>query len=326
MAIAQRIGSQDPVVSFDIGYGHTKAKRGGEEIRFPSVTGPSRRLLQSGLEEKDPLQFLEDKKRETFVGDLALRQCSTKVFSLNDQKMDHAGTMSLFEAAAGYLCSSPGPEVIKVISGLPVTFYFDQKEKMEQLLKQRHSINVQAGSLHIEKRIMVSDVKVIPQPMGSVMDYLLDDRGQLQEKSKAAGSIGVLDIGFYTNDLLVLSGMEVMKDYSRSLRSGMSVALKALSDSGIDLPIYELDRRIRAGEYAAAAAKAHQALADQISGEVETYWPKLDTVIITGGAGEVLFDQLAEFIKRSGMAKEVRMIGQMGNIRGYQKIGRRTWP
>ena len=43
------------------------------------------------------------------------------------------------------------------------------------------------------------------QPMGAAMNYLLDDRGQFNDKSEANRVIVIGDIGFHTFDLLVLS-------------------------------------------------------------------------------------------------------------------------
>jgi plasmid segregation protein ParM len=313
-----------PLISVDLGFGHTKAVRGAEEVGIPSVVGPARDLFEMGLQKKDPVQHLVDLKRDLFVGDLALRQSSTKIFSLKDEKMDQAGSAALLETVLGILSKGMHTEIINLVTGLPVTFYFDQKARMEQQLQGSHRVHIKAGSDEIRKSIVVDQIKVLPQPLGSVMDLLLDAQGQIRETMRdyAKGSIGVLDVGFFTNDLLVLSGLDIVRDYSRSLRSGMSVALKAMADAGIDLPIYELDQRIRQGHFTGAKEKAYKALADQILGEMETYWPlgDLDLIVVTGGAGAELFPCL-----EMGSSLNVQLMGQMSNVRGYQKIGRRTW-
>lgn len=309
------------VSALDLGFGYTNGKRGEREISFPSVAGPERRILESSLTEKDPLTHMIDKNRGVFVGDLALRQSSTKTFSLKEQKAEQPGIDSMIEAALGAL--SPGPETdhINLVTGLPVTFYFKQKRQIADLLEKDHNIFMQYGDYTVTKKVRIHDVKVIPQPLGSAMDFLLHENGSIKEDQKrhAAGKIGVLDIGFFTNDLLMLHKMEIVQDQSRSLRSGMSVALKALADAGVDLPIYELDKQIRNGQYPLAKEKAFAALADQILGEIETYWGAVDLILVTGGGGVALFPYLEKHLKN------VQLLGQMSNVRGYHKIGMRSW-
>jgi plasmid segregation protein ParM len=310
--------------SVDLGFGQTKIKRGENQWQLPSVTGPSRKLLDIDLMTKDPLQHIHDLKRDLFVGDLALRQSATKNFSLKEEKMEQEGTRSILEAALALMVGGSSRSSINLVSGLPVTFYFEQKKKMEDLLQGSHRVQIQAAERTISKTVTVERVKILPQPLGSALDFILDHRGKIQEEMKqfARGSIGVLDIGFFTTDLLVLSGMEILQDYSRSLRSGMSVAYKAMNDAGIDLPIYELDGMIRAGYFFGAAEKAKKALADQIIGEVETYWRELDVILVTGGGGAALYSYLSN---RLPAKKMIQCQGSWSNVDGYEKAGRREW-
>lgn len=317
-----KVGGSSKMAALDLGFGYTNGKRGSLEFGFPSVTGPARKLLDFDLSEKAALDYMQDLKRDLFVGDLALRQSSTVNFSLKEQKAQQSQISSILETALGIMSNGPFSEELNLVSGLPVTFYFEQKEQMTDLLKGIHSLELQLGDHEIDKRVIINQVKVVPQPLGSAMDFLLHEDGSMRADCKkwAAGSIGVLDVGFFTNDLLVLNKMEVLRDHSRSLRSGMSVAYKAMSDAGIDLPIYQLDKKIREGSFAAAKEKAFSALAGQILGEIETYWGnQLDLILVTGGGGADLFPYIQHQIP------DAVLLGQMSNVRGYHKIGRRSW-
>lgn len=322
MSIMIRVGNKSDNAALDLGFGTTIGKRGDQEIIFPSVTGPSRQLLDSSLKTKDPLTHMIDLSRGQFVGDLAIRQSATKNFSLKDRKAEQNGIHSILELALATLYPQQGTDGINLTSGLPVTFYFDQKEELQQLLQGDHVINALIGDRHIQKIVSIQDVQLLPQPLGSALDYLLDEDGKLRadRKQYAMGRIGVLDIGFFTNDLLVLDHMEVIREESRSLRSGMAVALKAMADAGIDLPIFELDKKVRSGRYAGARKKAYAALSEQILGEMETYWRKMDLILVTGGGGMALYDNL-----ESKISEPCEKLGQMCIVRGYGKAGRRRW-
>lgn len=307
------------LIAVDLGFGNVKVKNGLNEYLFQSVVGNARRLIDSTVSSQTSLQHIVDLKRNLFIGDLALRQSATKIFSLKENKAGHESTLPLLETSLGIAAHS---NQVNIVTGLPVTFYFEQKDALQKVLCRDHDVNIQFGKEWIERPISVLETKVIPQPLGAALDFLLDDRGNIKEgvKEYASGRIGVLDIGFYTNDLLVIDGLEVVQDYSRSLRSGMSVAYKAMNDAGIDLPIYELEKVVRLGGYEEASYKAFHALAKQVSGEVETYWPQLDLIIVTGGGGK----QLYTFLELPGVTK-LASNPPMSNVRGYYKLGKRTW-
>ncbi|TYS64479.1 ParM/StbA family protein [Sutcliffiella horikoshii] len=308
------------IIGLDLGFGNVKGKNLFQEIMFPSVVGPSRNLIESTVQaDTEPLNRIIDNKRSLFIGDLALRQSATKMFSLKENKAGHESTKPLLEVALGLLAKGRN---VNVVTGLPVTFYFQQKEELSKVFKRDHDINIQVGGQWIERTISVDEVKLVPQPLGSAIDFLLDREGNIKEDMKkyAKGRIGVLDIGFYTNDLLVLDGLEVAQDYSRSLRSGMSVAYRAMNDAGIDVPIYDLEKMVRRGQYRSASEQAFQALAQQIQGEVETYWPQLDLIIITGGGGHELF----RYLKLPGESR-ISLNPSLANVKGYYKLGRRAW-
>lgn len=309
-----------PTIAADLGFGNGKGSDGVIEILVPSVVGQTRNLIDSGLSNRSDLEMIVDLKRDKFVGELALRQSPTKSFSLNDRKVNHESTLSILEFFLGALAQT---DDVNMVSGLPVTYYFNQKQELEDLLKGSHHVNMRIGTKKINRIVNVGKVKVVPQPFGSALDFLLDDNGQIKEEVKkyAVGRIGIVDVGFYSNDLLLLHGLEIIQDHSRSLQSGMSLALKAMNDSGIDLPIYQLDKEIRQGNYQLAANKAFKGLAEQIMGEVQTYFPKdLDLIIVTGGGGQSLhpffnFNHETIILEDSVFA----------NVRGYNKLATRLW-
>lgn len=310
------------LVAIDLGYIGTKAKSAAREVIIPSVVGPARKLLEADMAQYNDADHIIDLDDELFVGNLALRQSSTRFFTLREEKISSDITMALFRSSLALLGDVNGSTYL--VTGLPVAYFFEQKPKVETMLGRTHKIRVRLGGKLVQKIVVIQRIKQVPQPLGTAMHFLLDDHGRIKQDvmSIAKGRIGVLDIGFYTNDLLVLDALEPVSTLSRSLRSGMSVAYKAMADAGIDIPIYELDILVRKGLYRDAAHQAFAALANQIIGELETYWDsqRLDLVIITGGGGGVLHQHLKLPWKHVIIDDPV-----MANVRGYYKLGRRVF-
>lgn len=306
-------------VALDLGYGHTKGISKGREIVIPSVVGSAHDLFTTDLAEIQPLSFIRDIKRNRFIGDLALRQSAMRSFSLDEHKALSDNTLALMETSMALLAGSRSN--INIISGIPVTFFNHQREEFKNLIEGEHTIDIMAGDKHYTNTITVDRAILVPQPLGSAMDFVLNNEGEIKRDvaNTIKGTIGVLDVGFYTSDMLLLDNMEIVHNHSRSLKSGLSVALKAMNDAGIDLPLYSLDKAIREGKYARAKDKAYSALAEQISMEVRTYWSeaKPDIIIVTGGGGSALHGYF-------DLQTTTFLAGQMSNVRGYHKMGRRS--
>lgn len=326
--------------SVDIGFGFTKAlDQSGKDLMFPSVTGSSRPLHQNiistgGLDSNPNIiytdsvghkDYADSVGKTLFVGDLAIRQSPFKYFSLKESKPQDSRTRILLEVALASLSNAPSEQVI-LGTGLPVTFYFEQKESMEKLCTRNHHINIMVNGIQMERDIEVIQTHVFPQPLGSVMNWMLDSQSAIRSELKSAmsGTIGVVDIGFFTADYLLLDRLEPISDHSRSTRSGISTALKSLSDSGIDLPLYQLNREIQLGRYRSESAVAFRGLSEQIATEIETFWPhNVQTVIVSGGGGSVLRSHLA--IQGEALQNATYLSDpNMANVYGYMKMLRRT--
>jgi hypothetical protein len=161
------------------------------------------------------------------------------------------------------------------------------------------------------------------------MNYLLDDRGQLAKPDEAKKKILVIDIGYYTLDLLILDAMQIGKESSSPPNLGADTAYKLIQDYlkeslGKAPGRYELDRYVRAGEYddvniKPLTAKAFEALAAQIDLEVKQLNTGFSRYIVTGGWAPVVAESLT--IPKD----KTTVMDQLGNVQGYFKIGKRTW-
>jgi plasmid segregation protein ParM len=308
--------------SIDLGYGWMKGKQGKLTWREPSVLGEVKPLFEESIRTTDVIY-----NDRYFVGDLALRQSDVRFASTKDSKAETWTSEILLETALGIL--SPN-EPVNLVTGLPVDFYFTQKDAFVNMLEginESGSYHLQVGRKRFTVNPRIQNHKIVAQPLGTAMDYLLTNDGQFENIEAAKKRLLVIDLGFYTLDLLILDAMDIGKASSSPPELGISTAYKLLrgylkEKFGKAPDRHELDRYVIAGEYegydiSPLIHKAFKALAAQIMLEIEGLNTKFHKYLITGGWASLI----AEYLDLHD--KEV--FGQMANVRGYEKIGRRLW-
>lgn len=286
------------VIAVDLGFGWTKATNGRETIKFPSVIGPRRKLFDS-TSTRNQLDRLVT--GDYFVGNLAIDQSATQRFNLQKNRAATDVASVLYQTALDVIA----PAECDVVTGLPLAWYWEQREDMERLVTS-------------DDRVV--SARIVPQPLGTAMSWLLDDEGEIKPHKKrlAGGAVGVIDVGMHTADYLYLQGMEPRRNYSRTTRSGVHVALKAMGDAGLDLPLYAIDAAVRDGQYRKAANEAFAQLAEHVKDEALSFWPSVPRVVlITGGGGAAIYDYLD--LPRAVLTRNP----QEANVRGYWRLGRR---
>lgn len=308
------------VTALDVGYGWTKAKYGSKIFRQPSVLGDIKPLHD---ENRRKGYLICD---NYFVGELAVKHSDIKYHSLKDSKATTWTTEVLIKSALAYLGSSGS----NTVTGLPVDYFFSQREQFEEMLK---GLNYQQTELEVinegffHETLNFHNIKIVPQPLGAAMNYLLDDWSQLSNKEDARGRILVVDWGRYTLDLLVLDGMEIHKASCSPPNLGIESAYRLLRRyirEKIDRTPenHEMDRIVTTGEYEGYDVTplidlAFTAVAQQVLLEIEGMNLNFNLHLIVGGQAERLSKSLP---------LENKVVGnQLSNLEGYEKIGNRAW-
>jgi hypothetical protein len=94
---------------------------------------------------------------------------------------------ALFLAALTEL--TPGTAVdVAVVTGLPVAFYSD-KEQVQQHVRGEHRVQREGRRT---QPLRVTNARVIPQPFGSPLTAVLDDRGHIHRPDLAQAAVGQL--------------------------------------------------------------------------------------------------------------------------------------
>lgn len=305
----------------DVGFSWTKGYQNNRAYRQPSITGTVKNVFEDNIKPDD---FVYDDK--FFVGNLAARHSDVKYFTLDSNKPEAMNTDIIMKTSLGYL---GGKKPLNLITGLPYKFYFDQKDTLEHKIYSFNddSFTLKRGnSKPANIKLKINEVKIVPQGYGIAMDYILDDKGKISNKAVASKRILVVDLGFYTLNLLGLDKMEIMGE-SDSTFTGVNKAYKLIqqqlmSTFGKSPEIYRLDECIITGRYEGydirpIIDKAFYALAMQIMNDINSLNTRFDYYLIGGGAAEFIFRYL-------DLPNKI-LFNQLSQINGYKKIGVRKW-
>jgi len=333
------------ILAVDIGFGFTKASNGNKSLIFKSILGDASdiqfrgKIIQDSSSD-DHIQ-IEVNGRSYFIGELAERQSEVRSFTLDQTLFFNSHLKPLALAAAASMTSSFVP--VGLVTGLPIGFYRDYKDVITKNLQGDHKVvlTTSAGKRE-EKTIKISEVKVIPQPFGSLFNLMLNDRGELGEKRFVHEKIGIIDVGFKTADYTVADRMRYSERGSRTTDTGISkafgmIAGKLLEKSNVNIELYRLYNAVEKGSIKIRGAEydlkpstevIYGQLAAAIASEVDQLWTDdwdIDTIVLTGGGGAALAKHLQPLIKGQVVATAPATDARLCNVKGYWKYGKHLW-
>jgi len=337
----------DTIIGIDIGFGFTKATDGKTFTVFKSIYGEAidfqfKESLLNNNQEDDEYIHIDVDGISYFVGELAERQSSNRQFTLEQTQFISSATKTLALAAISSFTSKER-QSFKLVVGLPIGHYRQYKDEVRKILRQSHNITItDRHGASQEFLIGISDVKVIPQPIGSVMDRLLDDVGKPADMRFASEKIGIIDVGFSTCDYTISDKARYSERGSLTTQNGISKAFEIISgklkDScGINIELYRLFAAIETGSIKVRGKGydlrkitqiAFQQLAANIASDANRIWSDdwdIDAIMITGGGGAVLAPYLQPLLEGVIIPIEQNLDYRLHNVRGYNKYGRNIW-
>ncbi len=330
-------------IAVDAGFGRTKALSTDRSISFPSLVANFREVrFTTGMEGNgDPTSMLAiaHNGRRYFVGSAAGRQGIAQ--NTIDRERAVSEEAKLLTLAALSLLVEQTPEQVSLVAGLPVSHYSNLKERYLSELKQTHYFDLLdlSGKLIKNHVINVHEVKVIPQPLGTLFNLLLDEAGELSRPELAGENVGIIDVGYYTADLARADSLEFIDRKSASYPLGLFNAFNELSEEldrtlDIEAPPEILEKVVSTGKIKVSGKvvsieqhkqQAFSRVAGQIISKVKTLWPdrwQLDRVIVTGGGGQLLFNYLNHAFDNQA---ELAPKPVFANVGGYLKLAARSW-
>jgi plasmid segregation protein ParM len=328
------------MVGVDVGFGFTKATDGESSVLFKSIIGePQPRSMDENFFSGHTVAglHLTVEDRSYFVGDLAESESRVRQFTLDQAQMIAQQFKILaLSAMAGIV---PNRVPVNLITGLPVGYYMQYKDHLTSELSGEHNLMVHDGSHKRDVALSINRVRIIPQPYGSLVDFLFRPNGTLLRADMARQKIGIVDIGFKTTDFTICKGLRHSERGSRTTDTGIAKAFQFISEalremSGVAVEVYRLYEAVREGsikirgaEYDLTKVKneVFSRLATAVAGDMERIWVDdwdLDLVLIAGGGGETLFEFLKPLVRGELALLKTQEDPRMGNVAGYVKYGR----
>lgn len=332
------------VLAADIGFGYTKTTDGRQYQIFKSILGEanpaqfSEALLGAGSAWPRHLAVGED---AFFVGELAESQSRGRSFTLDPAQFlaKHAKQLAL----AGLYPFAPDGEPIRLVTGLPISFFRRYKDALTALLRGRHTVTAFTPQGQQEARqIYIEQVRVIPQPFGSMFNLMLNDLGKPSAQRFLTEKIGIVDVGFRTADYTISDKTRYSERGSLSTDAGMSTAYAQVAafiqeQCGTAVELYRLYDAVARGsikvrgrlyDLKPVVKQAFETLAQRIATEVNRHWADdwdIDAIVLTGGGGQTLEPYLSPLIDGEVLPVNSEADSRLANVVGYLKYGIHLW-
>jgi plasmid segregation protein ParM len=333
------------VVGIDIGFGFTKAFNGRDAITFKSIFGEARdiqyREQMLGAARPEDHLHVELGGNAYFVGELAERQSNLRSFTLDQDQFITSFARIMAIAALTRLAERGAP--IRIVTGLPISYYRRHREEVVRLLTGKHeAVVIDPAGNRSETAFTVSHVRVIPQPFGSLFNHMLSDLAEVTDKRFVQGKIGIIDVGFRTCDCTIADKTRYSERGSQTTDSGIAKAYTAIASklkelTGVNVELYRLYDAVARGaikvrgetiDLKSMVDEAFGKLASSVASEVERLWVDdwdIDLMVITGGGGMVLAPYLKPQLNGEVLALDATADARLNNVRGYWKYGMNVW-
>lgn len=300
----------------DIGYGEVKVVKGSGEKRYSASVVRHEESLGLDFPSSGEILELDGKKYLLNTG----RAVDTRT-------RDYHRTP---EWKALFLYGIKDDVSVNVVLGLPVSYARkEERKELEEAIKGEHRFLV-GGK---EKKVRVSDAKVIAQGMGVLLDYFIEG-GSVDEERKNETAI-VFDVGFYTTDVFLYRDGGIEEERSRSIEVGVSHLFEDILrwltvERGYpSVSLKEVERffkrgyvKIKGEEVPIPRESFIKGWAEKLSDLLRFYERELytyDTLILAGGGANFLGE---EFFGRKVIVPEKP---EFANARGYYKYARLRW-
>lgn len=316
-------------MAVDAGYGLTKAYNGNTKtVVFKSIIGQPEQItfkLNDDIFNHQPAKnngtINIDGLGSYFVGENAVLQ-SRLNWSIRDRNRSYSDIKILTLAAMSQLGISGD---VSLMTGIPVKWYSQQKEQLSNSLLGQYTVNGQT--------INITKCKVIVQPIGSYFSILFGNNGTIQRPEFINKKIGVIDVGMYTTDIIIMDGATFIEGGSDSTTVAMA-KLYELAKSAIEkkydltINLANVEKAIK-NNYITVQGQKHSltpivepilnTLKKTIYGYISNVWAdyhkQLDYIFLSGGGASTL----APYLKDHFPQLEQISDSHIANVLGYYR-------
>ena len=332
------------ILGIDIGFGFTKVTNGKDFAIFKSVLGEAtdiqfRMNIGASNLSKNLHVTIDDKSY--FVGDFAEQQSSVRYFTMDKEKMLSEFVKVFALTSVGIFSKKYVP--INIVTGLPVGFFSQYQHRFIQILKGHHDIVYhRADGTEISRKIHINEVFVLPQPIGSMFNLMMDEMGEITNRELNKQKVGVVDIGFRTTDYTILNQLQYVERGSSSLDIGISnsfalITNKLRQQTGVNVELYRMydaaekgSIKIKGQEYDISNLRdqVYSHSAGTIANNINRLWAEdwdIDAIILTGGGSKELAKYIQPLIEGNVIPIDINSDARLNNVQGYFKFGTYRW-
>lgn len=319
------------ILGIDIGYSNLKLAFGPTganptTVLRPAGAAPADRFGTrfDGREHDDFLRVLVD--GEAYVAGVSADRAELWSRSLHADYHSGPSYKALFRA--GLLLSGMA-HIDTLVTGLPVSQYLDdaRRNAVERLM---------SGTIAIthDRHVTIDKVRVIPQPIGGLLDHVSQDSSDLED-----ARILVIDPGFFSVDWVMVSHKTLQRNSSGTSQNASSVVLEEAckliaKDLGSEVSAETLENAIRNGKpsvlvggqrvqlasYLANASRTvGQVIANTIQKALRTERQTVDLVVLVGGGAEFFRVAIQETFPQLSVVTPSEPV--FSNARGFWMMG-----
>ena len=332
------------LLGVDIGFGFTKATTGEKSLIFKSLIGEAADIqFHTNIGDGSFIKNLHVTigGKSYFIGDYAEQQSNNKQFTLDNDKLIAEFAKILALTAVGIYSEKPDP--INVVSGLPVGYLKQNRKSFTDILTGHHTVTYHnPDGTQIARKITINEVLMLPQPVGTVFNLLLNDKGEIANKELTKQKVGVVDIGFRTTDFTILDQMKYVDRGSCTIETGISTSFTEIANrlqemSGVTIALYRMYDAAEAGSISIKGQnynisglrdQSYALLAGKIAEVINRLWAEdwdIHTIFLTGGGSKELAKYLQPLIPGNVLTSENKGDLRLNNAQGYVKYGRHKW-
>ncbi len=337
-----------PILGIDIGFGFTKATDGKSVTVLKSIYGEATDLhfwADFDVDHSINSFHVTIDDKNYFVGEMAEQQASVRHFTLDQGRLITEYAKILGLTAAGIYAGSQYHHntPLHLVSGLPVVYFKEYRQRFSELLKGRHEVTYhKPGGTSLKRIINIEKVKLVPQPLGSILNYIMNDQGKFITSDLTKQKVGVVDIGFRTTDFTILDRLRYVDRGGRTTDAGISkafgiIANKLRERSGANIELYRLYDAIDSGtikirgkefSFHKIRDQVFSQLASTIANDLDSLWIDdwdMDTIILSGGGSRDMAKYLKPLISGNVFPVGRETDPRLNNVKGYIKYGRHLW-
>lgn len=225
---------------------------------------------------------------------------------------------------------------VAVVAGVPTEDYNNQEQlkTLATVLKGQHQVDIDGQTFNVK----VETVMIVPQPIGTFYDVLLDNEGNLVKEEVLDERVGIIDIGGGTVLIDTLMNLEFDKKARKQYSTGANDLYESIASRIQDnVSLYQIEKLVRAGiddkQFSYRFSKNNILdITDIVEQEIRSFSARLisnlrstfkdiksiDTLIVTGGTSNII-DQ--DMVKDTFEKVVFVTDAELANVRGFYKYG-----